>query len=81
MYDNIQFMREEEVIRVFQRDIASINVGYDRLYIRKLLVHSIDFYEEERRLPAGHQGRVWTDAEYQLLINLYKNELDQLQLA
>jgi hypothetical protein len=75
-------MREDLILSIFQRDMASINVGHHPYsYVVKMCEYAVEFYSAERGLPPGHHGRIFSDDEYQLLIDLYKNELHQLQQA
>ena len=82
MYPIIRTMREDFIIGIFRRDLASITGGhYDFPYVLKLLRYSVEHYMAERALPDWHQAKIFSDEEYQLLIDLYTNELHQLQLT
>lgn len=64
-----------KIIEIFNRDITHIH-NIQHLELRKkIILDAISFYTAERRLEDGHQSKIYTNREYELLIELYANEL------
>jgi hypothetical protein len=67
-------MNASRVIEVFNRDMNAAIVTGNPEYVDAIIRHAIEFYSYERGLPLGHQAKIFRDAEYQFLIELYEAE-------
>ncbi len=67
-------MNTRRVIEVFNRDMAAACVTGNPKYVETIIEHAIEFYNFEKSLPWGHQMKMFSDAEYELLIELYEAE-------